>query len=194
MSDAPATRPTSRAGRDLPAAIGVGVALFAVLAIGLIWVHWLFIALATVALCLGAIEVARALRLKHMHAETVPIVVGTGLSVLGGYLASVIDLRIEPTTFVVICLAGTLFASLAARLPRGAHGFVRDAAASAFVIAYIPLLGVFIPLLLGSSLGALRMLTVIGCVVAADVGAYAVGVLFGRHKMAPTIKIGRAHV
>ncbi|AQP44167.1 phosphatidate cytidylyltransferase [Tessaracoccus flavus] len=187
MSDAPATRPTSRAGRDLPAAIGVGVALFAVLAIGLIWVHWLFIALATVALCLGAIEVARALRLKHMHAETVPIVVGTGLSVLGGYLASVIDLRIEPTTFVVICLAGTLFASLAARLPRGAHGFVRDAAASAFVIAYIPLLGVFIPLLLGSSLGALRMLTVIGCVVAADVGAYAFGVLFGRHKMAPTI-------
>lgn len=187
MSGASAVAPTSRAGRNLPAAIGVGLALFAVLAVGLIWFNWLFALLAAAALCLGVVEVGRALDRKGMHAEIVPLVLGTGISVIGGYLAMVVDIGMSPMTFVVICLCGTLLACLALRLTRGAEGFIADAGASAFILAYIPLLGVFIPLLLGSSQGAMRILSVLLCVIAADVGAYAIGVLFGRHKMAPRI-------
>ena len=187
MTQSAAPKPTSRAGRDLPAAIGVGLALFAVVAVGLIWFNWLFILLAAAALCLGVVEVSRALGLKHMQAATVPIVLGTGVSVIGGYAASVVDLGMDPMAFVVICLCATMIASLASRLRQGAEGFIRDTAASAFVIAYIPLLGVFIPLLMGATNGDLRILAVLLCVIAADVGAYAVGVLFGRTKLAPTI-------
>ena len=80
-----------------------------------------------------------------------------------------------------------VIAALTNRLFGGAQGFIKDVAASALIIAYIPLQGVFVPLLMGASDGALRILTVILCVAASDTGAYATGVLFGRHKMAPSI-------
>lgn len=126
-----------------------------------------------------------------MRAEILPIVAGTALSVIGGYLAAVTDMRVTPTSFVIICLGATTIVALASRLFRGAEGFIRDVAASALVIAYIPLLGMFVPLLMAAPDGQLRILTVIACVVASDTGAYAVGSLIGRHKLAPHISPGK---
>lgn len=186
MTDASDTT-TSKAGRNLPAAIGVGVGLFVAVAVGLIWLPWFFVALVAVALALGAVEVHRALLRKGMRAEIVPIVLGTVLSVFGGFAATRADLKMADTTWVVICLCGTLLAALTARLFRGAEGFIRDVAASALIIAYIPMLGVFVPLLMGAPDGARRMLVVLICVIASDTGAYATGVTLGRHKMAPAI-------
>ena len=76
--------PTPKAGRDLPVAIGVGVALFVVLAFGLIWVPWLFILLVALGLCLAAVEVHGALLRKGMRSEIGLIVAGTAASVVGG--------------------------------------------------------------------------------------------------------------
>ena len=59
------------------------------------------------------------------------------------------------------------------------------------MFGYAPLMGVFVPLLLAADHGRLRILIVIACVVASDTGAFAVGVLFGRHKMAPSISPGK---
>ena len=182
---------TPKAGRDLPVAIGVGVALFVSFAVGLIWFPWLFIGLVAVGLSAAAVEVHRALLRKGMRAEILPIVAGTALSVIGGYLAAVTDMRVTPTSFVIICLGATTIVALASRLFRGAEGFIRDVAASALVIAYIPLLGMFVPLLMAAPDGQLRILTVIACVVASDTGAYAVGSLIGRHKLAPHISPGK---
>lgn len=179
---------TPKAGRDLPAAIGVGLSLFVVLAVGLVWVPWLFVAVVAIGLALAAVEIHRALLLKGMRAEIVPIVAGTAVSVLGGYAASQVDVfRIAPIAFVVICLAGMLLASLIGRLRGGADGFIRDTAASALIIAYIPMLGAFIPLLLAPEDGRWRVLVVLMCVIGSDTGAYGFGVLTGRHKMAPSI-------
>ena len=182
---------TPKAGRDLPVAIGVGVALFVSFAVGLIWFPWLFIGLVAVGLSAAAVEVHRALLRKGMRAEILPIVAGTALSVIGGYLAAVTDMRVTPTSFVIICLGATTIVALAWRLFRGAEGFIRDVAASALVIAYIPLLGMFVPLLMAAPDGQLRILTVIACVVASDTGAYAVGSHIGRHKLAPHISPGK---
>lgn len=191
MTTSAQTTPTPRAGRDLPAAIGVGVALFVALAVGLIWAPSFFILLVAVGLSLGAVEVHRALLRKGMRAEIVPIVIGTAVSVLGGYSAAVADLRVTPTEFVTICLVATMVVALGARLFRGTQGFIRDVAASALLIAYIPMLGMFVPLLMGAPMGKWRVLTVIAIVVAADTGAYAVGSLLGRHKLAPDISPGK---
>ena len=187
MTDSPTHTTTSKAGRDLPAAIGVGIGIFLAVAVGLLWAPWFFVVVVALGLCLASIEIHRALLRKGMKAEVVPIAIGTAASVLGGYFFSRWDIGIVPIAWVVICLAATLLASLVARLFRGAEGFIRDVSASAFIIAYIPMLGVFMPLLMTPDDGRLRMLAVICCVIASDTAAFAVGVLTGRHKMAPAI-------
>ncbi|MHA6512144.1 phosphatidate cytidylyltransferase [Tessaracoccus sp. Z1128] len=191
MTQSIAQPSTPKAGRNLPVAVGVGVALFLVFAFGLIWAPWVFIVTAALGLCLAAVELNGAMLRKGMRAEIVPIVLGTALSVIGGYLSAVVDLRVTPTSFVIICLGATIIVALASRLFRGAEGFIRDIAASALLIAYIPALGMFVPLLMGAPDGQLRILTVIVCVVASDTGAYAVGSLLGRHKLAPHISPGK---
>lgn len=177
---------TPKGGRNLPAAIGVGLGLIVALVVGLVWAHWFFVLLTAVALCLGAVEVHMALQRKGMHSAIVPIVIGTAVSIVGGWLVARLDLM-APSNFIVVCLGATLLASFTARLRGGPEGFLRDAAASALIIAYIPLLGVFVSLLMGEADGVFRILVIVLAVVASDTGAYTFGSLFGRHKLAPQI-------
>ncbi|WP_296138361.1 phosphatidate cytidylyltransferase [uncultured Tessaracoccus sp.] len=184
---------TPGAGRNLPAAIGVGLALLAPIVVGLVWVDWIFILYVTAMLCLGALEVSHALARREMHAEIVPIVAGTAVTLLGIYWVTANPgLGIAPVTFIVSSLGGTVLAAIIGRLFRGdPTGFVPDIAASAFVIAYIPLIGLFVALLLAPADGAQRIWTLIVCVICSDTGAYVIGVLFGRHKLAPRISPGK---
>ncbi len=179
--------PTPSPGRNLPAALGVGVVSFATVAGGLLFLPWLFIVVIGVALCLAVVELQRALKRKGMHANATPILVGTAVSFFGGYAVSLFDAGLTPVEFVMACVGATMLAALVARLPGGPEGFMRDVAASALIIAYIPLMGVFVPLLLGADNGAMRLVTLISCVVVADISAYAVGSQLGRHKLAPLI-------
>ncbi|RMB59769.1 phosphatidate cytidylyltransferase [Tessaracoccus antarcticus] len=174
-------------GRNLPAAIAVGVAAFAAVAGGLLFLPWLFVAVIGLGLCLAVVELDRALQRKGIHASRLPILVGTGLSFVGGYAVSLFQFGLSPVAFVMVCAAGTMLAALVARLSRGPEGFMRDAAGSGFIVAYIPLMGVFVPLLLGAENGSMRLVAIISCVVVSDVSAYAVGSQLGRHKLAPLI-------
>lgn len=184
----PGTPATSRAGRDLPAAIVVGVGLVLAFVLTLWFFNWGFIILVATALALGAIEVSNALRRIGMTAAIVPIVSGTVAIVLGSYLAGQLPAGgIGSNTMLLAALGLTVLAALIWRMPQGAEGYVRDAAASLFVIAYLPLLGSFVALLLAGDQGTRRIITFILCVVASDVGGYAVGVIFGKHPMAPRI-------
>ncbi|MFV0429860.1 MAG: phosphatidate cytidylyltransferase [Arachnia sp.] len=187
MTSSSQTASTPTAGRNLPVAIGVGVVLFGAIAVGLFFAPWLFIGLVAVGFCLGALEVHHALLRVGMRSSAKVIITGTAVSVIGGYLVTVLHLPISPTTFIVCCLAGTMMASFVARLRLGPEDFIPDAAASALIITYIPLMGVFVPLLMAEPQWNLRTISIIVCVIAADTGAYAFGSLFGRHKMAPRI-------
>mgnify|MGYP000872640492 FL=1 len=179
--------PTPKAGRDLPMAIGVGLVLLAALAVGLLWAPWFFVLISAVSLSLAVVEIHRALLRKGMHAQVKTIVAGTLVSVLGAYAMFRWNLGLPPTTLAVICVCGTVVACLVARLLLAREGFIRDIAASALIIAYIPLMGVFIPLMMAEPGGTRRIIAVVACVVASDTGAYAIGSLLGRHKMAPHI-------
>jgi len=179
--------PTPKAGRNLPMAIGVGLVLLAALAVGLLWAPWFFVLISAVSLSLAVVEIHRALLRKGMHAQVKTIVAGTLVSVLGAYAMFRWNLGLPPTTFAVICVCGTVVACLVARLLLAREGFIRDIAASALIIAYIPLMGVFIPLMMAEPGGTRRIIAVVACVVASDTGAYAIGSLLGRHKMAPHI-------
>ena len=75
--DVPTTAPTKRsAGRDLPAAIGVGVGLIALVVVTLAFFHWGFILLVAAMLSLGAWELFRALERLKARAAIWPIILG----------------------------------------------------------------------------------------------------------------------
>ncbi len=189
--DSPSTQApkTSKAGRDLPAAIAVGVGLLAYIWVTLAWFHWGFIVLVAVALSLGAVEVHHALKRIGMHSAIVPIVLGTLGMVLGTYAAALgVGGTGIPWHAVQLAFLGAMeLASMAWRMRGGHEGFVRDTAGSLFIISYVGLLGSFAALILAGGQGAARMVTFLMAVVANDTGGYVVGVLFGKHPMAPTI-------
>ena len=168
-----------RAGRNLGAAIGVGLGLGgAILASLLIW-RPAFLAVLGAAILVAVVELTRALQKGGFRAPLVPLLVGT---VLMEFLAWTRG----PTGLVVGFLV-TALAVLLWRLADGPAGYLRDAAAGVLVALYVPLLAGFAVLLLVPEDGALRVVLFIATVVASDVGGYASGVVFGKHPMAPSI-------
>lgn len=180
------TRPNP--GRNLPAAITTGVLLGAVVVATLLWWNWGFALFVAVALTLGVWEVCNALEKLDMHPARWPILVGTPLIMIGSYLVGQDSGRPENALGLIVAgLALMVIVALFWRIPAGTGGFVRDAAASLFVIGYLPLLGSTVALMLAGSNGVARIFCFLLAPIACDTGAFAVGVLVGRHKMAPKI-------
>ncbi|MBA4608638.1 phosphatidate cytidylyltransferase [Aeromicrobium sp. Marseille-Q0843] len=177
--DAAGEKKTGRAGRDLRAAITVGVSLVALVLLSLFWVKDLFVAVAAVALVVAAIEIARALSTAGIRVPLPPVLVG-GLAML------VVAFYDEMDTAAAI-MALTVIATMAWRLRSGSDGFVRDATAGIFLLSYLFLMGVFVMRMLAPDDGTWRVVAFILVTIASDIGGYAAGVLFGKHPMAPTI-------
>jgi phosphatidate cytidylyltransferase len=168
-----------RAGRDLRAAIGVGVGLVAVIVASLFVWRPAFLAVLVAAILVAVVELTRALGAGGFRPPLVPL--------LAGALIMEVLAWTRGATGLVAGLLITVLAVLLWRLADGPAGYRRDAAAGVLVALYVPLLAGFAVLLLVPDDGALRVLTFIATVVASDVGGYAAGVLFGKHPMAPTI-------
>ncbi|BAK34519.1 phosphatidate cytidylyltransferase [Microlunatus phosphovorus NM-1] len=184
----PAGQGHGRAGRNLPAAIGLGVVLGAYVVLSLIFFKPAFVLLVAVALSMGSLELYHALKRHGMNAAIQPIIVGTLAISIGSYLAGRQQPVVFSTTSVLLAaLALTVLAALIWRIPGGSKGYVNDAAASLFVIAYVPMLGSFAALMLAGEHGVARMVTYMLVVVMGDTGGYVLGVLFGKHPMAPRI-------
>jgi phosphatidate cytidylyltransferase len=184
----PVVKDHGRAGRNLPAAIIVGVALGAYIVLSLLYFKPGFVALVAAALALGSVELYQAFKKQWMTAAIVPIVAGTLAIATGSYLAGLQRPVVFSTTSVLLAsLALTVLAALIWRMPRGAPGFVKDIAASMAIISYVPLLGSFAALMLAEERGGARVVTFMLIVVMNDVGGYVAGVLFGKHQMAPKI-------
>jgi phosphatidate cytidylyltransferase len=177
-----------RAGRNLPAAIGIGVGLGAYVVLSLVYFKPAFVALVAVALVLAAVELHEALKKQGMTSAIIPIAIGSVAIAFGSYFAGRQEPVIFSTTSVLLAsLALTVLASLIWRMPNGATGYVRDAAASMLIIGYVPLLGSFAALMLAEERGSARLVTFLLIVVMNDTGGYVAGVLFGKHPMVPKI-------
>jgi len=173
-------RAAGRAGRNLVAAIGVGVGLGAVvLASLLIERHW-FIPVVALAVAVGTWELAGALRRGADIRVPLPVLLVGGQAMV--WLAWPFG-----AMAVAIAFAATALGVLLWRMPAGAEHYVRDVTAGLFAAAYVPLFASFATLMTVAPDGTARVLTFVICVVASDVGGYTAGVLAGRHPMAPTI-------
>ncbi|MTD59516.1 phosphatidate cytidylyltransferase [Amycolatopsis pithecellobii] len=177
---APPARKPSRAGRDLPAAIGVGLLLGAAILLSLLTVRYVFIGVIGLAVAVGTIEFAQALRrAADIKLALIPLLVGGQAMV---WLTWPFGLK-----GTMIAFALTVLACLLWRLPSGAAGYLRDTSASVFAAAYLPLFASFAAMLVPPHDGVGRVLTFMIGVVASDTGGYAAGVLRGKHPMAPSI-------
>lgn len=176
-TDAPAK--VSRAGRNLPAAIGVGLLLGLFVILCLFWRRELFIVLATSAVCIGVWELVEALKHADVKVPLVPTVLGTVAMLVSAFFAGSEALLV---TFALTCVLILLW-----RGSDGARGAAADVTSGFFVAAYPGLIAGFSMLMLAPQDGAWRVFTFLTVTVASDIGGYAVGVLVGRHPIAPKI-------
>ena len=168
-----------RAGRNLPAAIGVGVGLGAVVVASLFIRKEAFLVLAALAACAGVWELAHGLRAGHIRVPLLPSLVGAVSMVVSAYVGGGQALAV---TFGLTTVALLLW-----RVADGLEEAMRDIAGGVFVAAYVPLLASFTSLMLSAPDGAWRIFVFVLLTVCSDVGGYAVGVLFGKHPMAPSV-------
>jgi phosphatidate cytidylyltransferase len=180
-------RKTSRAGRNLPAAIAVGAFLgFSVIAI-LLFVPRVWVAVVAVAMIVATLEVTRRLREGGENGYAIPVVP----LLVGGQAMIWLTWPFGPAGAlggfggtVVLCLIWRL---LSGGLKDAPSNYLRDVSVTVFLATWIPLFGAFGVLLVYPDDGAGRVFCLMLGVVASDIGGYAAGVLFGKHPMAPAI-------
>jgi phosphatidate cytidylyltransferase len=168
-----------RAGRNLPAAIGVGVGLAALALVSLFTRPEAFVALACVVVVLAVWELSGALSAKQVVVPVIPVAVGSVGMLVSAYVAG------EQGLLVSFALTG--FGVLFWRIIDGVEDALRDVTAGLFTAAYVPLLAGFAVLLLADPDGPRRVVTFIVVTVASDIGGYIAGVTFGKTPMAPKV-------
>lgn len=182
-ASAQAAPPPSRAGRNLPAAIGVGLGLGAVIIATLFVYRPSFAILVGVAVAYGTYELSRAIGTTGVHITLVPLLVGG--------IATLVAAWFRGPDGLVVGIMLTACAVLVWRLGDGAEDFLRDAGASFVALLYVPALAGFAVLSVHADDGAARILAFAVTVVCSDTGGYATGVLFGRHPLAPIVSKGK---
>ncbi|WBP96647.1 phosphatidate cytidylyltransferase [Mycolicibacterium neoaurum] len=182
--DAEKPKKPSRAGRDLPAAIAVGVVLGG-MAIGtLLFAPLWWLPLLAVAIAIATHEVIRRLREHGFVLPTVPLLVGGQAMIWLTWPFGAAGLLGAYAGTVVICMFWRL---LGQGLNKQPINYLRDIAASVLLATWVPLFAAFTALLIFADDGGERVFTIIATVVFADIGGYVAGVLFGKHLMAPAI-------
>ncbi|MGW2814598.1 phosphatidate cytidylyltransferase [Streptomyces sp. NPDC001415] len=180
----PAQPEKKKAGRDLRAAIGVGVGLGAVILASLFIVKAVFVGVIAVAVVVGLWELTSRLEeRKQIKAPLVPLAVGGAAMVVAGYVSG--------AEGAWVAMALTSLAVLVWRMTEPPEGYLRDVTAGVFAAFYVPFLATFVALLLTADDGPWRVFVFLLLTVVSDTGAYAVGWRFGRHKLAPRISPGK---
>lgn len=173
-----------RAGRDLRAAIGVGVGLGAVIVASLFIVKAVFIGVIAIAVVVGLWELTSRLEeRKGIKAPLVPLAVGGAAMIVAGY--------VRGAEGAWVAMALTALAVLVWRMTEPPEGYLTDVTAGVFAAFYVPFLATFVAMLLSADDGPQRVLTFLLLTVVSDTGAYAVGWRFGKHKLAPRISPGK---
>jgi phosphatidate cytidylyltransferase len=179
MQAVPPPERRTRAGRNLWAAVGVGLALGVVVLVALYVWKPAFVAVILAAAVLGVWELTHAFAADRIRVPVVPLAVGAAAIVVSAYAGG--------SEAMLVALALTVLAVMLWRAPENPKGYVRDVTASTFAALYVPFLAGFAALMLRDDDGADRVVVFIALVVLSDVGGYVAGVLFGRHPMAPTV-------
>ncbi|GAB2910331.1 phosphatidate cytidylyltransferase [Streptomyces mayteni] len=176
--------PANRGGRDLRAAVGVGLGLAAVVLASLFAYKPAFLAVIALAVVVGLWELSsRLAERKLIRVPLPPLAAGGAAMVVLAYFRGADGLW--------LAMALTVVAALVWRMAGPPEDYLRDVTAGVFAAFYVPFLASFVALMLAADDGAERVLTFLILTVFSDTGAYAVGYRLGRKKLAPRISPGK---
>lgn len=174
-----AAGPAPRGGRDLRAAVLVGVALLAALAAALAGPTWALALLVLVLLAVGLVEAGGVLAGVGRPVDVDVLLVAAGAGVAGAVLGG------EPGLLAAAALL-PVAALLRAVLRGGGPGSLERVGRTVLLGAWVVLLGAH-AVLLDAGPGSGAVLGVVGAVAVADTAAYAVGSLAGRRPLSPRL-------
>jgi phosphatidate cytidylyltransferase len=186
-TDAGPTEPpkkASRAGRNLPAAIGVGVLLGAMAIVILLFAPKGWLPVLAVAIPIATHEVVRRLREAGYALPVIPLLIGGQAMIWLTWPYGPAGLLGAYGGTIVVCMVWRLVGQGLGEQP---VNYLRDISATVLLATWVPLFASFTALLIFQDHGGIRTFTVIVTVVFADIGGYVAGVLFGKHLMVPAI-------
>jgi phosphatidate cytidylyltransferase len=187
VADTPVEEPpkkTTRAGRNLPAAIGVGVLLGGMAIVILLFAPKGWLPVLAVAIPIATHEVVRRLREAGYALPVIPLLIGGQAMIWLTWPYGAAGLLGAYGGTIVVCMVWRLVGQGLSEQP---VNYLRDISATVLLATWVPLFASFSALLIFQDHGGIRTFTVIVTVVFADIGGYVAGVLFGKHLMVPAI-------
>jgi phosphatidate cytidylyltransferase len=177
-SPSPSPSP-SKAGRNLRAAIMIGVGLGGIAAASLFIAKVAFVVFVVVVMMAAVRELGQAMRGRAVAVPEIPLVVGAGAVLVAAYVGGTEKLVVA---ILLLVVAAVGWGAVADGLDK-----LAGIAAGVFVACYVALLGGFAVLLVVPADGPRRVVAFVVAVVCSDTGGYAVGVFLGKHPMAPSV-------
>lgn len=177
----------ARAGRNLILATVFGLALGLIMLASLIFVKAIFVVFCGLVVAFTTFELVRALRESGRRIDIIPAVI-SGLVIVGAtFLLDPAWRWIVLASAIVFVVVWRLIARLFEPDSRPPGRVIRDLVTGAFVQLYVPFLASFAIILVAQPEGQWWVLAFLILVIAVDIGAYASGLTFGKHPMAPKI-------
>lgn len=183
VSEKPApTHSTKRrsAGRNLPAAIIVGVTLILMVLSAIYLVPAMLTPLVALVVVIGALEVTNALENANLRVPAIPLLVASVGMIVSAAVYGADGLLVSAAVGVLVLIVWRVVEATGLMA-------VRDTVASIFTLLWVPFLASFAVLLMAQPHGQHKLLFVLAVPIANDVGGYVAGVLLGKHPMAPSI-------
>ena len=176
-----------RTGRDPILAILIGVGIGAVALLSLIFIKWVFIFLALGVVVLGVVEFSRALAGSDRRIDLAPQIVAAVVVLLSGAFLELWLHWVALFAALAFVVVWRLITQMAAADGRRYSAVTSDVLAGTFVVFYVPFLASMAMVLLRQDAGEWWIIAFIAVAVVADTAAYASGLTFGKHPMAPRI-------
>src|SRR5215207_1851677 len=177
----------ARTGRNLIVATLIGLAFGGALLLSLLVFKQLFLVFAVLIAGFASYELTQALRKGGYHVPRIPTVAVAVLAVPVAYYAGAGGQLLAVLGGILVVTIWRVCEQAVPGLRRSGVSLTRDLAAGAFVQGYVTFLATFAVVLTAAEGGQWWTLAFIITAVAADTGAYAFGLMFGKHKMAPVI-------
>lgn len=168
-----------RAGRKLLPSIAVSLLLLVAIFSSIIYLPIAFALLVGTAVLLASRELIAAFHAKGIEVRFLHIALATGALLSSAWFAGLPGLSIS--------LVIAMIALLLIQLTNGVEGFVKNATASIFALVYPGFVAGFIFLLGRADNGFEQITTLVILVGCNDTFAYLVGVIAGKHPLAPKI-------
>jgi phosphatidate cytidylyltransferase len=168
-----------RAGRKLLPSILVSLLLLTLIFGSIYLQPLLFLALICIVISLGVRELTQAYRTGGIELPDLPIIAAALIILLASWFGDTEGLAVSTGLIIPILMFLLLLISQ--------KDFIKRSTSAVFSVFYLAVLGGFILLLANNPDGGERILALVILIACNDTFAYFAGIIFGKHKMAPSI-------